>query len=185
MKPIRSLLLALAALVPFAGPGQAQDAPTLTDEELIASAVQGAPTAMSNLAQIVVWEEGGMRVLREGTSGWWCTPDNPNSPAPDPFCGDAAALEWWTALMERRESPPTEIGLIYAEQGVQIADNTDPFATEPPEGSDWITLPPHQGTFNQSTDLAGMVGSPTPDTTKPVMVWYDTPYAHYRQPLDW
>ncbi len=87
--------------------------------------------------------------------------------------------------MERRESPPTEIGLIYAEQGVQIADNTDPFATEPPEGADWITLPPHQGTFNQSTDRAGMVGSPTPDTTKPVVVWYDTPYAHYRQPMDW
>jgi hypothetical protein len=178
--------LALAALIPLAAPSLAQDAPAPTDEELIASAEQGAHPSMSGPAQIVVWEDGEMRVLREGTNGWWCVPDNPASPAPDPFCGDANALPWWTALMEGQEAPPEgEVGLLYAGQGVQIASNTDPFATEPPEGQDWITFPPHQGTIGRAQDVAGMVASANPDTSKPVGVWMDTPYVHQRQPLDW
>ena len=186
MTTTRSHLLALASLIPLAAPGLAQDAPALTDEELIASAEQGAHPSMSGPAQIVVWEDGTMRVLREGTNGWWCVPDNPASPAPDPFCGDANALPWWTALMEGQEAPPEgEVGLLYAEQGVQIASNTDPFATEPPEGSDWITLPPHEGRVYDPAELSGREGSPTPDVTAPFIMWYDTPYAHLRQPEGW
>jgi hypothetical protein len=185
MKPTSLLLLALAASVPLSGPAEAQDAPAVTDEQLIASAEQGAPEALSNRAQIIVWEQEGMRVLREGTSGWWCMPDNPNSPAPDPLCGDANALEWLTALMERREPTYGKIGALYALLGGQIASNTDPFATEPPEGSDWITVPPFQGIVNDEEHIAGMVGSPAPNTSIPFVVWYDTPYAHHRQPLDW
>lgn len=177
----------LACLLVLLGPGtaSAQDVPALTDEEMIASAEQGAPAALSSLSRIIVWEPDGMKVLREGTSGWWCMPDNPNSPAPDPLCGDANALEWLTALMEHREPTYGKIGALYGLLGAQIASNTDPYATVPSEGSDWITVPPFAGIVNDQEHIAGMAGSPTPDTAKPFVVWYDTPYAHYRQPLDW
>ena len=72
-----------------------------------------------------------------------------------------------------------------AAKAMQIASNIDPFATEPAQGSDWITFPPHQGTIGRALDVAGMVASPNPDTSKPVGVWMDTPYVHQRQPLDW
>ena len=109
-----------------------------------------------------------MRVLREGTSGWWCMPDNVNSPAPDPLCGDANALEWFTALMERQEPTYGKVGALYGLLGAQIASNTDPYATVPPEGSDWITVPPFQGIVNDQEHIAGMVGTPTPDTTSKI-----------------
>ena len=187
MKLMRSPLFGLAALVSLAGSSLAQDAPPLSDEELIASAERGAPESLGKMAQVIVWEEDGWRVLREGgPMGWWCVPDNPDSPAPDPICGDANALEWWTALMEHQEGPPEgEYGMLYAHLGAQVASNTDPFATEPPEGSNWITLPPHIGTVYDRQELSGRVVSPTPDVNAPFIMWYDTPYAHLRQPEGW
>ena len=182
-----ALAFALLALVPVAQPTLAQTTPALTDEELIASAEMAAPESLARLAQVLGWEGDGWRVLREDSAmGWWCVPDNPVTPAPDPICGDANALPWWTALMEGREAPPEgEYGMFFAHLGGQVASNTDPFATEPPEGQDWITLPPHEGRVYDPQELSGRVGSPDPDVTAPFIMWYDTPYAHLRSPLGW
>ena len=181
MRKIPSLLIAFVSLATLVEVAIAQD--VITDEELIASAESGAPAGISKLAKVLVWEEGSMRVIREGREGWWwCMPDNPNTPAPDPLCGDANSMEWLKALMEQRDPPRGEHGSLYALQGSQIASNTDPFATAPPDGTDWITLPPNVGTVNDPQELIGRTGSATPDVTAAFIMWYGTPFAHFRMP---
>ncbi len=54
MKAIGSLLLIPAPLTPLAQPALAQDTPALSDEELIASAEQGAPESLGKMAQVTV-----------------------------------------------------------------------------------------------------------------------------------
>jgi hypothetical protein len=182
MRTTSSIALVLAALVLLPGLSQSQDQ-TLTDEAMIASAEGAAPISLSRHAEIMVWEAGGRRVIREGTNGWWCIPDNTNSPAPDPLCGDANSREWLMALMEHREPGQGKHGTLYALLGAQLASNTDPFAVVPPEGSDWITVPPHVGTVFDPVELFGRVKTANPDVTMRFIAWYDTPYAHLRQPM--
>ncbi len=62
-------------------PAQAEKIAPQTDAELIASAMAAAPKQVAEGATIVVMDEkGGMQVLRQGTNGFTCMPDNPTTP---------------------------------------------------------------------------------------------------------
>ena len=120
-----SLVLALLSVWPFAA--QAKD-----DAALIASAETAAPKAVSAGATIyAAGEDGQMRIVRDGTNGWWCMPDSPATPGPDPMCGDANAMEWAMAWIGHKEPPAGKVGFIYMLAGGTDASNTDPFATGP------------------------------------------------------
>jgi hypothetical protein len=91
------LTVSLAA-VAFAPAAVAQHtaATPMTDEQMIASAMQAAPESIAKTATIVAIEsDGKTRVLRKGTNDLFtCIPDNSESPGPDSMCGDRKAMEW-------------------------------------------------------------------------------------------
>ena len=85
----------------------------------------------------------GTPVLREGSNGWTCFPDDTGTPASDPLCLDKTWMGWLEALMAGEEPDTQVVGLAYMLSGGSDASNTDPYATGPEEGNEWITTPAH------------------------------------------
>jgi hypothetical protein len=163
----------------------AQSASAADDSDLIKSAEAAAPAAVSSKAAIyAAGADGKMRTLREGTNGFWCMPDDPATPGPDPMCGDANAMDWAMAWMGKTEPPKGKTGLIYMLMGGPAPSNLDPFATTPPEGSDWIMDRPHLMIVNFGDSLSGYpTKEAKPDTTQPYVMWGGTPYEHLMVPV--
>ena len=172
----RILILALA--------GAALPAAAQETADMIASAESAAPPAVAAGATIHGFDSSGaMTTLREGTNGWWCMPDNPVTPGPDPMCGDANSMEWAMAWINKTEPPAGKIGFMYMLAGGTDASNTDPYATAPGEGNNWIETGPHVMVVNAGDAMAGYPEDPKPDTTMPYVMWFGTPYAHLMIPV--
>src|SRR4029077_5986591 len=117
---------------------------TMTDEELIASAMKAAPKKVAENATIVAPDpSGGMRTLRKGTNGFTCMPDNPETPGPDPMCWDKNAGAWVDAYLNHKTPAAGKVGLMYMLAGGTDASNTDPYAAKPTTTNHWITTGPH------------------------------------------
>lgn len=155
-----------------------------TASDPIASAMAAAPAAVSAKATIVASDAAGtMNTLRQGTNGFTCMPDNPVTPGPDPMCMDANAMDWAMAWMKHEPPPKDTPGFMYMLAGGTDASNTDPFATKPTGGADWIRTGPHVMIVGSEKALKGYPSGPTPDTTQPYVMWAGTPYAHLMIPV--
>jgi hypothetical protein len=156
-----------------------------TDAELIKSAMSAAPAAVGKGATIVAMEaDGKMRVLRKGTNGFTCMPDNPATPGPDPMCADANAMEWINAWVGHKPPAAGKVGLMYMLEGGTDASNTDPYAEKPSTENHWIKTGPHvmvvgadASFYNQYPKAAD------PDTSVPYIMWAGTPYQHVMAPV--
>jgi hypothetical protein len=155
------------------------------DAAMIKDAESAGPAAVASGATIYAPQaDGSTKTLREGKNGFWCLPDDPNSPGTDPMCGDANGLEWAMAWMAHKDPPKGKVGFIYMLRGGSDSSNTDPFATKPEPGNNWIQTGKHVMIMN-ATDL--MAGYPTlaiPDTTQPYVMYAGTPYAHLMIPME-
>jgi hypothetical protein len=179
MKKIGILLL-----MTLAGLGTISSARSATDDEIIKSAMSAAPEAVSKDATIIAVEtDGKMRTVREGTNGWWCMADSPATPGPDPMCGDPNSMEWAMAWMEKREPPKGKVGFMYMLAGGTDASNTDPYATAPTEGNNWVKTGPHVMIVNAGELMSGYPTEPKPNTAAPYVMWHGTPYAHLMIPV--
>jgi hypothetical protein len=180
-------LLVLVAAPAFGqqhGGQQQGAAATMSEEQMIASAMSAAPEAVSKDATIVaVAPDGTMRTLREGKNGFTCLPDNPASPGPDPMCGDANAMAWAEAWIAHKEPPAGKVGLMYMLASGSDASNTDPYATEPAPGNNWIETGPHVMILGAKGLMEGYPRDPQPDTKAPYVMWADTPYEHLMIPV--
>jgi hypothetical protein len=155
------------------------------ESEMIKSAESAAPAAVSSQAAIYAMnEKGEMKTLREGTNGWWCMPDSPATPGPDPMCGDANSMEWAMAWIGRKEPPKGKIGFMYMLAGGTDASNTDPYAAAPADGAEWISTGPHVMIVNATELMAGYPSEPVPETKAPYIMWAGTPYAHLMIPVN-
>ncbi|HEX9858989.1 MAG TPA: hypothetical protein VGA75_11595, partial [Paracoccaceae bacterium] len=103
---------------------------------------------------------------------------------PDPMCGDANSMEWAKAWLGKTEPPAGKVGFMYMLVGGADGSNTDPYATEPTEGNNWITTGPHVMVVNFGDMMAGYPEEPTPDTSQPYVMWAGTPYAHLMIPVE-
>jgi hypothetical protein len=176
---VGTVAFGLARSVPVAGQDDA-DA-----KEKIEVAMSAAPSAVAENATIYdleVDDAGQFIVLREGSNGWSCFPDAPATPSNDPMCLDQTWMGWLAAFVAGEEPNTTVLGLAYMLQGGSDASNTDPFATEPAPGEEWVESPPHvmillPGDLDQtglSTDhLSG----------GPYIMWAGTPYEHIMMPV--
>jgi hypothetical protein len=183
MRRIFPLLAGLSVAV-AANAGQAQEQPSSDDAALVASAEAAAPLAVSSKASIyVAADDGSMRTVREGTNGWWCMADNPATPGPDPMCGDANSMEWAMAWIGKTVPPEGKVGFMYMLSGGTDASNTDPYATAPQEGNNWITTGPHVMIVNAGTLMSGYPEEARPDVSAPYVMWHGTPYAHLMIPV--
>jgi hypothetical protein len=150
----------------------------------IASAMSAAPDTISEGATIVQAQaDGSMKTLREGKNGWTCMPDSPTTPGPDPMCMDENAAKWAAAWMGKKTPPEGATGVMYMLKGGTDASNTDPYATGPAEGNNWVETGPHIMIVGSKEILAGYPSGPKPDTSAPYVMWADTPYAHLMVPV--
>jgi hypothetical protein len=123
--------------------GSQDDADT---QAKIEEAMSAGPSSLSANATILDWEmddAGNLVVLREGSNGWFCVPDDPNTPGLDPMCFDQTWMDWVQAYVAGEEPNMQVVGLAYMLHGGSDASNTDPFATGPEEGNEWTTSPAH------------------------------------------
>jgi hypothetical protein len=151
----------------------------------IESAMAAAPASVSKDATIVeAQSDASMKTLRQGKNGWTCMPDSPTTPGPDPMCMDKNAAAWAMAWMGKK--PPTDgvPGVMYMLAGGTDASNTDPYATAPTQGGDWIKTGPHVMVVGSKAVLAGYPSGPGPDTKAPYVMWAGTPYAHLMIPVE-
>ena len=152
-------------------------------EAKIANAMSAAPEAISANATIMdTGMDGMMMELRAGTNGWTCMPDLPQTPGPDPMCLDSAFLTWVEALIKKEPPNVSGVALAYMLQGGSDASNSDPFATGPAPGADWVDTGPHVMVLGGVDQFAGY--PTTSDNTKiPYVMFPNTPYAHLMIPV--
>jgi hypothetical protein len=119
-----------------------------------------------------------MPMLREGTNGWTCLPDDPTSPTlNDPQCLDKQFLNWTMALMAGEASHTTEIGIGYMLQGGVVADNDDPSVLTLPPGQGWQVDPPHVMVIMLTPIDESQIGT-DPRYGRPWVMFADTPFEH-------
>jgi hypothetical protein len=189
-------LLSCLALAPGATahePEQAAEPPAAepaaaaapADPALVASAMRAAPKKVADEATIVTMgADGAMRTLREGSNGFTCMPDNPQTPGPDPMCMDKAAMDWLMALLSKKPPAKGRIGLMYMLEGGTDASNTDPYATGPTADNHWIETGPHFMIVGADDAFyAAYPSGPDPDTDAPYVMWAGTPYQHLMAPV--
>ncbi len=123
-----------------------------------------------------------MALRRQGTNGWTCIADWPDSPGNDPSCNDAVWSEWNDAYAAGKAPKITHPGIGYMLGGGSDPSATDPAATAPAPGEDWVNSPGHvmllvPGGFDAK------VFSTDPKSGFPYIMWDGTPYEHLMVPL--
>jgi hypothetical protein len=154
-------------------------------EAKIAMAMSAAPSTVSadaTIYDLVVDDAGDFIVLREGSNGWSCFPDAPATPSTDPMCLDETWMNWLGALGAGEEPPTTAPGFAYMLQGGSDASNTDPLATEPAEGEEWVSSPAHIMLL-MPEDLDPSAFSTDHASGQPYIMWAGTPYEHIMMPV--
>jgi hypothetical protein len=184
--------LSIIAVLSFATPAlaaspmamSAKPTHSAADKSAIISAMSAGPAAVGRDATIVVPDASSkMRVLRAGTNGFTCMPDDPSSPGVDPMCADKAGMEWLDAYIAHKPPAKGKVGLIYMLAGGSDASNTDPYASKPANGH-WIATGPH--VMVVGADAAFYAAYPSganPDTSVPYVMWAGTPYQHLMSPV--
>jgi hypothetical protein len=95
---------------------------------------------------------------------------------------DGTFLTWVDALMKKETPRASGIGLAYMLQGGSDASNSDPFATGPAAGQQWIDTGPH--VMFAPSDPKLLDALPTDFSTgAPYVMWKGTPYAHVMMPV--
>ena len=171
---VATIAFGLVHAVPVAGQDDADD------EATIESAMSAAPASIAENATIM--DVDGETVLREGSNGWTCFPDQNASPASDPMCLDETWMGWLEALVAGDEPDTQVVGLAYMLAGGSDASNIDPFATGPEEGNEWITTPAHVMIIMPG-DIDQSVFTTDPLSGEPWIMWAGTPYEHVMVPV--
>jgi hypothetical protein len=97
------------------------------------------------------------------------------------MCTDENGMAWMHAIMSKGSPPEGKVAFAYMLKGGTAASNTDPFATKPPEGADWIHDGPHVMVMNAPSTMA--LYPDKPDPTQPYVMFPGTPYAHLMIPV--
>ena len=119
-----------------------------TDARKIANALSAGPKYVTDHATVMDWpspqdKEQKMRVLREGSNGWSCMPDQPGSPRHSPMCADQTTMKWMVAMLAGKKPNIDRVGISYMLQGESGSDVQDLTAKTPPAGKDWYYAGPH------------------------------------------
>lgn len=151
----------------------------MSAEQKMASALSAGPASVTSAAKVMDWQGN---VLREGSNGWTCLPDMPDTDGNDPMCLDAQWLAWADAWMNKKQPAITQMGFGYMLRGGSPESNTDPYAEGPTADSEWMTEGvPHIMMLTPDHDW--LKGLPTsPEGGGPWVMWRDTPYAHVMIP---
>ncbi|MDP2578128.1 MAG: hypothetical protein Q8W48_10480 [Candidatus Palauibacterales bacterium] len=171
---LRAVLVAVAVGLLLPGSSYAQ-------AEAIKSARSAGPASLSDNAAVLDWD---LNQLREGSNGWTCLPDRPDTPGNDPWCVNEPWLNFLKAYMNKEEPTYTSVGVAYMLMGDTPVSNTDPYATEKTTDADWVEdpgahlmmlVPDHKMLEGVSED---------PNNGGPWIMWPRTPYVHLMIPIE-
>ncbi len=152
-----------------------------TREWKIQSALAAAPASISSGAAIVEMGPNGLSPLRPGTNGWTCVADDTTEHHMGAICADSVWLGWFAAWMGHKNPVITRVATSYMLAGSNDASNTDPFATAPAAGQQWVVNGPHL--MMLAPGAHPFAGLPTEPTGKsPYVMFPNTPYAHLMVP---
>ncbi len=168
------LVFAAAGTLAAQGAGMKPDTPAM-----VKAALAAAPTSIAENAAVKDWDG---TTLKEGSNGWVCFPDVPSSPGTDPMCLDATWQAWAQAWQNHAQPSVQSVGLAYMLSGGSDASNSDPFATAPAEGHEWIDSGPHIMILLPDMSRADNL-STDPESGGPYVMWKGTPYAHIMMPV--
>lgn len=141
----------------------------------IARALSAGPPSVTAHAK-VVWidDDGKITTLRPGSNGWTCGVGTKDEVGADPFCTDAAGMQWTMDWMMHKPHPTnTKPGIMYMFAGGRDWSATDPWATkgtpivEPPH---WMLIYPFDPKSSGLPTGVKMTGT--------WIMWSGTPYAH-------
>jgi len=167
-------------LLPAFGEGGARRDVVLHASEF-ARAEGAGPASLSKNATIM--DRDG-KVLREGTSGWTCMPDNPDTPGTDPMCMNEPWFNFRDAKKNKKKPTYTQVGIAYMLQGDTPVSNTDPYANTRKTGDDWVEgLGAHIMILVPNVEALKNI-STNSKNGGPWVMWPDTPYAHLMIPID-
>ena len=176
---MRILFVIITAVLLFAG--GAGGAVAADDAASIKSAMSAAPASISADATVMDWD---LKVLRKGTNGWTCLPDNADTQGTDPWCVNDPWVNFLNAYVKKEAPTYKEIGFGYMLVDDAPASNTDPYATGPTTPDDWITkVGPHLMLLVPDKALLKSI-STDHRNGGPWVMWANTPYAHIMIPLE-
>lgn len=173
--PTVVLLLAFLATNMCAGQEKGSKPAADTKAAKIARALSAAPANIAAGAKVVDRDADGKEVtLREGNNGFTCFVGQSGLPGGQPFCGNAAALQWENDHDAHKPKPTnTEPGIEYMMAGGTDWSASDAYITsgtpikEPPH---WMIMWPFD---------PAITGLPTrPKQTGTWIMWAGTPWSH-------
>jgi hypothetical protein len=138
-------------------------------------AMSAAPARIAASAKIIDMDAKGKPVvLRPGTNGFTCYIGHAGAIADDPFCADAAGMQWTYDWMAHKTKPTnTTPGVVYMLAGGTDWSANDPWATK---GTP-IHEPPHYMIMWPFTAKTSGL-SPRVKNDGTWIMWAGTPYAH-------
>ena len=140
---------------------------------LIAEAESAGPASVTKNATI---KSADGKVLREGTNGWTCYPQQAII---GPMCNQPQWDTLLDAMLNKKPLDVKEFSVSYmlAGEGEALGvSNKDPYAAKPTDDNDWVKEGPH--VMITVPNPAAFEGLST-DPKDPVYVmWKGTPYAH-------
>lgn len=151
----------------------------------IENAMSAAPPTIAQGATIMDWPtdaSGDLVTLRKGNNGWTCFPDSAGTPTNDPMCLDSGGMLWLEAFMTGSTPEIQSVGIAYLLQGASTASNTEPYATEPAAGEEWLIDPPSLMVFVPGK-LDPALFPALPGSGDTYIMFPDTPYEHLMVPL--
>jgi hypothetical protein len=137
-----------------------------SDEWKIKNALSAGPPWITDKAAVVEMStvvSGGNRkvterIIRPGTNGWTCVPDDPGRPQHDPMCGDETTMKWLTAVMEGGKPNINRVGLSYMLLGEARQGQNVPPAKDPSTVRDWYYIGPHVMVVLPDKDMEALKG---------------------------
>ena len=120
-----------------------------SDAWKIKNALSAAPAVIAEKATVMDWPMDMKaahphgRVLRQGSNGWTCMPDQPDVPQHNPMCADETMMKWIMASLAGEKPHIDRVGLSYMLLGEVGADIGNLSASKPPAGKDWYYAGPH------------------------------------------
>ena len=181
--PVGVLIMAVtAALSPSSVLGEGGARRDVVRQAAEAAAAESAAPASLSKHATILNRDG--QVVRIGSNGWMCLPHDPNTAGTDSICMNESWRNFMDALKNKKKPTYTQVGIAYMLQGDRPVSNTDPYATEPKPGDDWVDqLGAHIMVLVPDADTLKSVPT-NPRNGGPWIMWAGTPYAHLMIPID-
>lgn len=162
----------------------AQSAP-VSRAAKIANALTAAPEEIARNATVKDWpatEGAGFVLLREGTNGWVCLPDDAATRGNDPMCMDETFHAALSAFIVGQAPKVTRVGFAYMLTSDAEGSNMSPMDRSPTATNHWHHAGPHIMLLYPDAKL--LEGLPTtPTAYGPYVMFPGTPVAHVMLPV--